>query len=197
MSGGCREVVLGITAQWYFESWMREYRLPSLILPYVDWERGTLSTWVPSDVPDDAAELFEVGFLRDSTVYDCSPRQVLIDAVIDDLHRAERCIWIFEEPLGSPGDPVFVTHAADYIIPSATHVYYVLTPDMPASLIADQVSNAVSQLPPMIGVRSAFAAEQIQRPLTDEILAAVAAGVQSLMIGAYDGEGFVTWRPRV
>jgi hypothetical protein len=181
MTSECREVVLGAAAQWYFESWMREYDLPSLALSSVDWERGTFSTWLPTDVPEEAAQCFEVGFWRESRM---------------DLQGAGTCLWIFEEPYSSPSDPFWVNNPADHIVPSATRVYYVLTGTMPPALIAKAVSNAMSTPPPMVGVRSSIRAEKIRRPLEAQTLSAVAREVQSLVIGASGGEGFVTWRPR-
>ena len=174
----CREVILGVAARWWFESWMQDYHLPSLVSQYVDFERGTFSTSVPSDVPDEAAQCFETGLWSQSRLYDCSIRKIITDSVWKDLRDSRECLRVFEES------------------PSATRIYYVLSNSMPAPITARILYDCLAQLPPMIGVFTTVRAGDIGRHMTTDTLAAMARGVQALMIGAYDGEGFVTWRPR-
>ena len=190
----CREVRLGVAAQWWFERWMRINILPSLVLERLEFEDGVFATWLPQDTPDEEAQTFETGGKFHWSQDGCWPHNHMVDVIKEQLQKKSECVWVFEDPLAHPSDPWLLRTEIKNISRSTDRVYYVLDNHASEDSISKTARGCLGAQPPMLGVCSVGVAPILGREMTVEALRRLAQRIDALVIGAYDGEGFVAWR---
>lgn len=189
----CREIHLGVAAQWWFEQWTEAKLLPSLALERLDFADGVFSTWLPEGTPEEEAQTFESGGKFHWRPEGCWPPGCLSEMISGSLGSRSDSVWIFEDPFSHPTDPWLAHTDFTNICCSTEHVYFVLNTGASRNLIEKTAWACVAALPPMIGVY-AVGSEPIETRITEGTLRRLAHGVEALVIGAYDGEGFLAWR---
>jgi hypothetical protein len=208
-----REIQLGEEARNYMSSSLAVGKeLSASLLRTVTFSTGVLSTSLPVEVTWEEANQFRVGGKLRSprngvhmTSADGTGKAVpipnlddLIVSVVETHLRLERRAYcVFEDAIARPGDPWLErTHLA--LMMSREAVYYLLTSeDANRERIEATVRRAKSISPPLIGALAFLPVDEqlprADRALTDRDFSSIATQTESVIVGAYDGEGFVIW----
>ena len=188
----CREVQLGVAAQWWFEHWMRMYSLPASLKDRISFDSGSFVAWLPTAVPREEAEHFETGGVYHWQPGGCWPRDVLSEFVAEQLRKRDDLVWLFEDPIALPGDAWLAEAQIPNAVKSAERVYYVISRDASAEIVAQTVDIVLGSQP-TVGVCAGLDLSTVVERLSTAQLANSIVHIEALTVGAYDGEGFIAW----
>ncbi len=211
----CEERSLGPEALEYIRECLAEGKtLARHLLERVDLESGTVTTFLPSDVSKEAASQFRTGgkLERDpeTFVYRTAPDGSrvrwepvpntdpwLVSIVQAFLRAAEGRVCILENALARPSDPG-LSRFQSRLLAFEDEVYHVLlSRELEGTEIARAIGEARCAYPPLIGVITFLAAEaglpDEARDITSAQLRVLAERTQKIVVGAYDGEGYLIW----
>lgn len=117
----------------------------------------------------------------------------LADLVRGFLAAGAGRVCLFEEALGRPSDPWLASVTVPFWV-HGEELYWVVTDPDPAA-IEDAITRAASFAPPTIAALSQRpdAAPSHGSAMTEHALAALARRAEQILVGAYDGEGYLVW----
>jgi hypothetical protein len=210
-----REVPLGAAGIRYVSDQLYQGKtLARFLLQTQQLGSGHVSTFLPHSVPDTEAMNLRSGVLPepppethtimrapDGTVTRAVPVSHMDEAFVPLLHSflqggGER-LCIFENELLRPTDPV-VSRLGERFVIYSDEVYTVLLRDDSESQIARTLLGtndpwlaigAMTSLPDLVATLGAM------REITQDQLLACAQRAAGILVGAYDDEGWVLWRP--
>jgi hypothetical protein len=205
------EVPLGLMGLKYVRDTLASGRELSLaLLRSVDFEFGSVVAVIPRSVSfADATDFFTGGKLpsRSPSVSDTLSRSnmrqeripnlypVLAQRIQKHLASDTTAIGVFEDAMALPHDP-WVKNAPFRLLLTHSGVYYLLVSGDSEQTIGRTVQRASSIRPPLIGVL-ARRRSPTTRPVDEQDLHGIAATAETVIVGAYDGESFVLWRPPI
>jgi hypothetical protein len=188
--------------------------LARYLLEKLDLESGSVTTFLPPDVSEEARTQFKWGgkFKRDPAtfVYHTAPdgsrtrmepvpntNPWLVSIVEAFLRGAEGRVCIFEDALVRPSDPCFSSLKGRLLIFGDEVYYFLSSEDREGKRIAETVREAANVWPGLIGALTSVAGEAALSDEAREITAAqlrvLAESVEKIVVGAYDGESYLIW----
>jgi hypothetical protein len=207
------EVVLGGEAVRHMEYCLRHGKtLAKFLLEQFDLNAGRITTFLPSNVSPQAAEDFMSGgkFPAEPPVVaitkegervtmqripNCNEHLVrIIEAFISE-REGRACV--FEDALAAPGDP-FLSRSVAQLLVYGNEVYHLLIGRDVRTRTMSQALSQAHSIPIFIGVLTSVVDENnlvgpSPRSITAVELRAFAEGTERIIVGAYDGEGYVLW----
>lgn len=214
MTDAIQEVVLSSAGLKYVRECLSSGKeLSSSLLEALDLVSGKLSTFLPPGVASEEVNEFFVGGKlpqpsdeKHTTVrlwneqLKAVPKPsldgVLISIVEAHLKSGSGALCIFENALASPRDS-WLKCTEIQTVTSESSVYHFLTPErMDRDLIELTVKKAKSIRPPLIGVLVRFpkpSGFQSEGSLGLAEFRKIAGQTEKLIVGAYDGEGYLIW----
>lgn len=211
-----KEVVISPEGIHYLQKWLEKggKTLAKALLKAQPIERGRVTTMLPTYVKDDEAREFEDGILmepppethrivtrpdggRDRWVPKPSTEACLIE-VIQEYLKEEGRVCIFEDCLARPSDPISQQRKA-HMITFDDECYQIVTwKDPTAEKIKATIRFSEAGWPPLIGAMTSVP-KGYGLPLalgTDVAFADLelfAKRAEKIIVGAYDGEGYLIW----
>jgi hypothetical protein len=214
MTNQMREIELGIEGLRYVRVSLEGGKeFSKYLLEVLDLESGKLSTFLPSGLtfeqvnqfsyggkfpqpPDEKHTTVRLWNAQLKAVPTPSMNGVLISVIEAHLKSGSNALCIFENALASPGDP-WLKGTEIQTVTSESSVYHFLTPErLDRDLIELTVKGAKSIRPPLIGVLARFPTPtgfHSEGSLDLAELCMIAGQTEKLIVGAYDGEGYLIW----
>jgi hypothetical protein len=210
------ERTLGTTAIDYIRTRLtHDKSFAKALIGTLPLEGGSVTTWLPEEVSTDDAEKFTFGgkFPVDEskTQYhtDDTGRRISVERVPDALPWAKRmvrahfestisAVCIIEEPIAEASDAHWQNNPPKNLIPTfvGEEVYYVVFPSDTAEILKRGLRHAGGAWP---GVLAALSYIDQDDPISDDRSIdprqwrGLAERTVSLVVGAYDGEGYLIW----
>ncbi|HEV2826949.1 MAG TPA: hypothetical protein VGW76_05050 [Pyrinomonadaceae bacterium] len=179
------------------------HTLAKSLLASHDIGTGRVFTILPASTDDAAAKDFESGgklpslFSPNDNDSNLEPvpntDSYLVDQVRTFLHEGNDRACVFEDASAAPGDP-YLRNIETRISTMNQEVYHLLCPaDISNDKILKTIRLARSWL--FIGVMTYSSTDLCsgREPLTLQELTWLAQRAEKIVIGAYDGEGYLTW----
>ncbi len=217
MNDVCAELHLGPEAVNYIRDCLANGKtLARYLLERPDLESGTVTTFLPSDVSEEAATQFKWGgkLKRDPATFvyrtepDGSttrwePKPNTDPWLVSILQRflrgrAER-VCVFENELASPGDPWLSLPRWDILQTAIfeNEVYHLLSnrdaENEERILTTIKGANAWLFIGAMTSVSKASDLALEADTVDDEVLEMFAQRAEKIVVGAYDGESYLIW----
>ena len=204
MSTSFREISLGPEAIDYVRDRLESGNtLSTLLLKVHDLKVGRIVTKLPLVVDDEKAKDFETGgklppIVGEFTSLEPVPNtdSVLLEEIRRFLTEADNNVCIFENASAKPGDPFLQSLQTRFSI-FDNEIYHLLCPsDIDDDRILKTIGSARSWL--FIGAmtsasdaRGGLCSEK--KELSESDLNLLAERTKKIIVGAYDGEGFLVW----
>lgn len=184
-------------AQQYIRECLEEGNsLARHLLTQLDPDSGTVSAFLPPHVAPDSATRFRYGGIAHAE----ESEACLITLVQAFLSRRERRLCLFENALAQPHDPVLASAETRLCI-FKDEVYHFLSEQDNDSQKIRQTIRAAASPYLCIGVLTSLPQEsqilcETQRVIltSDEVLRGLAERAETIVVGAYDGEGYLIWQ---
>lgn len=160
---------------------------------------GEIFSYFPHDIDLSGISNFRhsVLFSQHTKTSSYQSEDVLVAIIKQFLARGKNNICIFEDSNAKPTDPYFLNLKLD--IPWLGHadeVYYILNNDMNAKEKIFQVIRHASSwltIGALVSLRSEIKFSFAQKKITNNQLKLLARDTTSIILGAYDGEGYLIW----
>jgi hypothetical protein len=190
--------------------------LAKLLLRRGDLDGGKVSTFLPPGVDEAAARKFDSGGLllpptgethrhyttpdgTRSVMMPVSNTRPQLGVIIQEfLKQGEGHLCLFESAVASPTDGFLSSPKLQElrVLTSEDDVYFLLTrDDLDPEKIDRTIRHATSHL--VIGVLAHLSKEDnflpVAQKITDDDLKLLAERTQKIIVGAYDGEGYLIW----
>lgn len=166
----------------------------------INFQRGTVFAISPKALDPSQLLQFKSGHFPQQPVGDVSPVADSVDevaAVIYKLLGEPEKACFLENSLAVAGDP-WLRNAKSRIATLGSEVYHVLLSEDRNEEVIENAIREARQIPAPIGAVGSLAGSVessivMHRTLTKEALRDFAETVRSVLVGAYDGEGYVVW----
>ncbi len=183
------------------------------LLKALETGKGEVVTYLPQDVTEKEARQFEMGgklslpsqeswrycISDDGTVLRMVPTPTMDPYLVEEIRAflvgQERRICIFEDALADSHDPCLARLNTKFIT-YLSEVYHVLFwHDADQERILQTVRRARSWLfiGAMTSLREGSCLDPSNMKLSEEELCALAEDAEGIIVGAYDGEGYLVW----
>jgi hypothetical protein len=201
------ERILGPTALVWIRDVLADGPLGSLIASRLDLTRGRITTHLPRAVSAEAAHHFLGPVLLPSELEDERLQsgqsfrslsvqtlgQALADVIRRFLREQREPLCVFEDRLAKPHDG-WLARSGTTTLSLDDSVYHFLTrADVYQDRIERTVDVVLRPYPPLVGLLTHCLDDAPAGPLTPAMLEKLVEQSSHLMIGAYDGEGFLLW----
>ncbi len=167
------------------------------VLTHVKFEEGEIITYLPKDTSIEDAKLFEYGGKLESPII--NKRQLipntnhyLSNIIKSYLNCSQKHICLLEDVQRKPND--FVTEIDDHSLLLNGEIFYFLIAEDKKEKIERAIEIA-NNLWHFLGVASSLP-YNISFPegyISENTLNRIAINAEIIVIGAYDGEGFLIW----
>jgi hypothetical protein len=171
-------------------------------------DRGTVVAYVAAEADPEQTEQFEVGHAcespEDSVAFTSAsgtrwrmtrtPTADLVDTIAGFLGEAKDALCIFEHGLARRTDP-FLESARFRVAFYGDEVYPFAAAGDDHARIGGALRGATTPYPPLVGALT-HGDLSTRADLGENALASIAAKTERIIVGAYDGEGYVIWRGR-
>lgn len=220
MMDNYKEIVFGSEGITYLQKWLERggKTLAKALLQAQPLERGRVAAMLPTYVSDEKALQFEGGVLKEpppETHYietDPSGKRwrwvrkpttepCLVEIIQGYLKADEGRICVFEDYLARPSDPVPPSRR-DHMVTFKEECYQIVTwKDSTAEKIKATIREAKAGWPPLIGAMTSVPKEydlalEAGKEIAIADIRLFAERAEKLIIGAYDGEGYLVWSRR-
>lgn len=204
------ERTLGVAAIDYVRRRLTDGKaLSRHLLASRDLNSGSVVSFVPADADSDEIHEFDVGHARqsagDASVFTSESgaawRMIrtpnadanLAEAIAAFFREATDALCIFEHGLARRADP-FLENATFSVAFCGDEVYPFAAAGDDLARIADTIRGATTAYPPLVAAltRGELSTQRVE--LAEADLASLAAKTDEIIVGAYDGEGYVIWR---
>jgi hypothetical protein len=210
------EIILGQDALEYITESLRDgEELSAMVLKTIALEAGNVVTYLPIGTASSSIKQFRSGGILGSpsgataTAVDQhkAPARFsaipnldnsLISIVTDHLKSTPSALCLFENRLAKPADP-WLRHSKLHNVTLGTSVCHYLTSNdsFDAELVRLTINKSRSIRPPLLGVLAKLSGGGATSQIGDVVgndLKAIVGRMEKLVVGAYDGEGFILWR---
>lgn len=179
----------------------------------LDLESGKLSTFLPSGLTFEQVNQFCYGgkfpqppaeqhktvrfWGRDlKAVPTPNAFDELISVIENYLKSGDSTFSIFENALASPSDP-WLKHTEIHTLTCGPSIYHFLSPEQTSRHLIERTVNGSNSIsPPLMGVLARFPKPtgfHSEGSLGLSELSKIAEQTEKLIVGAYDGEGYLIW----
>lgn len=209
-----REIQLGGRANAYIREYLaRGNTLAMHLLQQQDLGQGEVTTYLPSDISIEEAMRFTTGgkiqvltrsahFLEgsDGSMWKVDPipntDSYLADVIQAFLEETQDRVCIFEDATSKPNDPV-LSPSDERILVLQEEVYYVLFGRSASEEVIRQTIRDANSIWHFVCAMISFQSSEMsfceRRQITSHELQVLAKGTEKLVVGAYDGEGYLVW----
>jgi hypothetical protein len=210
-----KEVKLGLDAVEYVREYLlKGHTLSECLLQRHDLFQGAVFACVPSSVSDRTAENFRDGPLlpepkpqthirqrnKDGSTVTLIPvpntDNILAEIIKTFLERTKVGACVFEEAAARPSDPCMSSSTTAWIEYNDEVYYFLLHSDATLGKIQQAIRQAASVYPGLIGVMTRMPDPEFssrRKRITASGLRELARNTEKIIIGAYDGEGYLIW----
>lgn len=208
-----REIKFGSEATKYIYECLKDGKtLSKYLLEKLDLKSGKITTFLPADISDEEAKQFTEGKLKepppqthkhitaeDGTKWKMVPKLDmsfwLVTAIQTFLSNGEKRCCIFEDANAQPNDPYLASMKTRFLTFNKEVYHFLSWEDLDAERILQTIRHAESWL--FIGAMTSIPKEkdfylEVGKITSDE-LSALAERTEKIIIGAYDGEGYLIW----
>jgi hypothetical protein len=171
---------------------------------------GSVVACIPAEADPERTEQFDVGHARESPEDSVAFTSAsgtrwrmtrkpnadakLVDSIAAFLGEATDALCIFEHGLARRTDP-FLERASFKVAFYGDEVYPFAAAGDDHVRIGDAIRGATTAYPPLVGALT-HGDLSTRADLGQTALASIAATAERIIVGAYDGEGYVIWRGR-
>lgn len=210
-----REITLGTEAIDYIRQRLASGNtLATWLLQRADIDNGRVVTFLPPYVNEEAAKEFTTGGKISEPFFEShenvtndqasawkmvpTPNTdlLLVETIQAFLTTGEERICILEDPLAKANDPGLTTAGARVLV-FKEEVYYLLSePEVEGKRVLESIRRAATHwlfIGAMTSMPKGFAFTPDTQQLTARELRAIAEQTEKIIIGAYDGEGYLIW----
>jgi hypothetical protein len=210
-----QEIVLGQEALDYVRDSLRVGKeLAAYLLKALTLESGRVRTFLPVGLPTTEINRFSAGgklpmapvekrtlvVAGKSAEVAAAPLPnldvVLASTIKKYLNSEADALCLFENALASPGDG-WLSRAKVHSVVTKSSVYHILrSEDTDSELIQQTVAKSKSIRPPLLGILAHYplASSRFKSGTIEPAdLQKIAERTEELLVGAYDGEGFLIW----
>ena len=200
MKSAYKEIPLGSEAVKYIHSCLGSGKtLSSLVLETCDLDNGKVATYLPTDIDLATITQFDVGGkLGETAVWKKLGSQTdvwLASQIRSFLSDENKRIIVFENALARPNDPWLARRQSQIFTFKEEVYHFLLRKDAEKRKIRKAIRDATSHL--FIGIMSSVLSDaclpQQRQVLTADELRGFAERTESIVVGAYDYEGYVIW----
>ncbi len=125
----------------------------------------------------------------------------LVPWIREFLSSAPYGIALFEDPLDRPNDPWLRDRRVRRLlkVPEGDSYHYLIWEDLDPVVVRKTIREGYSIYPPLIGVLLEVSPEEaegwrtLRRQCEPAEVEAIAFRAHTIILGAYDGEGFIVW----
>jgi hypothetical protein len=210
-----KKVSLGLDAVEYVrECLLKGHTLSQCMLERGDLFQGTVFACVPSSVNSRTAGNFRDGPLlpepkpethihqrsKDGSTLTLVPvpntDKILAEVVKTFLEMTKAGSCVFEEAVARPSDPCMSSSTTEWIEYDDEVYYFLLHSDASLPKIQQAIRQAASVYPGLIGVMTRMLDSEFslkRKRITASGLRELARNAAKIIIGAYDGEGYLIW----
>lgn len=218
MIDGYREIVIGTEAIAYVKERLNKGKtLARLLLQRQALEQGRVVAALPQYAGDELAKNFLGGFHKEAspvaqdidlttggTGRHIVPKVRTVDWLTEVIHeflsKKEGGICLLENGLALPSDP-WLQRRKSKICVLENDVYHMVSSENVAKgKIMSAIGEAEGAWPPLVGVLARIPLEKIEQyelreevRITEKDLTLVAEQADKIIVGAYDGEGYLLW----
>lgn len=211
-----REIILGNEAKEYISDRLTLGKtLASILLQTCNIEKGQVTTFLPSYIAKKTAKEFETGKLKPDpnqklvtekyriSCLNGSATPVpttdfyLVSLIHSYLNKKENNLCIFEEANSKPTDPFVLSGKMEtrFLTHKDEIYHFLLNQDNKVETIEQTISFADAWL--FIGIMTSLPQEMTfslkKKKLTLKELKILSERTEKIIIGAYDGEGYLIW----
>lgn len=205
------EIALGQEAIDYISESLRDGKeLSSMILNAVELQSGSVVTYLPTKPASFSINQFRSGGIVGGKPDETLPKHelsaqsrfspipnldhCLISLVTAYLESATAALCLFENQLAQPSDAWLRNSTLHNLNIGATVCHSLTAKDvLDAELISQTVKKSRSIRPPLIGLFTSVSNGKVHA-LDEASLKTMVEHTQRIVVGAYDGEGFLLWR---
>ena len=213
--GNYKEIILGEEAKNYVEKHLSYGQtLSKLVLEYIDLKLGNVITGLPSDANLDKINDFDSGGIlpaiekskwrtivgEDGVEHIMKPIprnfSYAVNIIGAFLKGNKDRLCVFENVKAGPSDPILLKHSSA-ILTFKKEVYHVLTN---REISEEEVVRAIKEsesLWTFVGFMTSLQGIKKEslssKELSSEAMKILAENVEKIIVGAYDGEGFLIW----
>jgi hypothetical protein len=184
--------------------------LSRLIRKTIDLRLGHITTFLPPGTSEAAAYEFDFGgklpppnateWLKseDSVAVPIpTALPLLVSKIRAFVGKATGNVCLLENSLASKSDP-YTQSMRSRIVSYGEEIYHVLTRHNSSEEAIDAAIDEAFAIPTFVGVFTSLPGDEAQRlrdavEIGSESLGVCAENVQSIIVGAYDGESFLIW----
>jgi hypothetical protein len=213
MIAGYREICLGEEGIEYIKTCLSGGKtLANLLLQAVDSAAGKIITFLPSDISEETANQFTSG---GKLKEDLTPKKEMIKSdeskltivrtantdfwLRSNIHlfltSKDRPLCIFEDDLAKPTDPWLSSEKMQIFTLDDEVYHFLLSVDAEDEKIDQAIGKASSYL--FVGVMTSVPHETAfprrRQVITLEDLRTFSERTEKIVVGAYDGEGYLIW----
>lgn len=210
-----QERTLGVEAIEYIYSCLAKGKTFASYLSTLNLKKGRVITFLPIEVSEEVAKQFELGgklpvpppkahisfTSEDGSKWRMAPKPninlCLVEIIQKFLTKGQEHICIFEDALAKPSDPYMVSSTVPWLAFNDEVYYFLSWRDTDSRKIEQVIKEASNVYPPTIGAMISvpdsreFTFEE--RKITIDQLKILAERTEKIIIGAYDGEGYLIW----
>jgi len=198
----------------YLRDALSQGRSLSRLLLETDLDRGTVWTYLRTDVPLDyasdhlnetwlvvAEEEVDPAIVRDGYHIRRKPTSLeplYLDFIAQFLAGSPNACCIFEDALSKPGDSFLETRKSGPYTSYADDIFYVVEHETATRECIEtnlRETRAWAQTCLLAELPDGFGAVAVQRELSTRQLSMLVDGVRAILVLAFDGVGYVVWQP--
>jgi hypothetical protein len=188
-----KEVELGEEAIKYIRHVLSQGGMLSNHLLDLPLQRGQVRTWLPTNVDPASLTAFEMGGVITGEM----KKEVELkfaDLVSKYLSESGTRYALFEHALARASDPFLLSVGAKFLICQSQVYFFLTSGDQDVREVLNTAKTAstylftgvLANLPDTLEIRN-------HQEVTEEVLRTVVDKTEYFIVGAFDGEGYLTW----
>jgi hypothetical protein len=158
---------------------------------------GTVTTWLPKGINVHVREAFQMGGILPGNLHHQAEHKLGL-YISSFLGRTENHCAVFEHALARASDPFLAGETSQYFICGGDVYFFLTARDLDVEVILKAIQSAKTYLfNGVLADLSEISAISNREHVTEQTLRKLAENTKHLIVGAYDGEGYLMWdRPR-
>ncbi len=181
--------------------------LSSELLKIVDFKDGCFFTLLPRDANTERLYEFETGMILpqnpeetcsiagEISTYSVIPttRDELSQLILEDIKSKTQLTCVFDDVLRSPSDKFSTNLILSHGFIYENEIYYILQKNNISNDLIKQCLRASNAFWHSLSILTRADLSSLDKKLSLEKIKEICINVELIMIGSYDGEGYVFW----